>query len=145
MSSCVSWMCVTEWNINPSNYKKCNPTDSEHMSLVIRRLKCICTRKILFGICERDTFPKSINGSERTLEKTTACLHCLQGITGNYIYLVTILIVSSQTLYFEMYYFITWWTFFSQCWCNGLLNCVPFTYKKNCGVQVHFNSILLGE
>ena len=28
------------------------------------------------------------------------------------------------------YYFITWWTFFFECWCNGLLNCVPFTYQK---------------
>ena len=46
-----------------------------------------------------------IDGSERTLEKTTAHLHCLKGITGNY--LVTIWIVDTQTLYFEMYYFIT--------------------------------------
>ena len=28
------------------------------------------------------------------------------------------------------YYPITWWTFFFECWCNGLLNCVPFTYQK---------------
>ena len=26
--------------------------------------------------------------------------------------------------------FITGWTFFSECWCNGLLKCVPFTYQK---------------
>ena len=33
-----------------------------------------------------------------------------------------------------MYYFInTWWTLFSECWCNGLLNCVPFTYQKYLG------------
>ena len=44
----------------------------------------------------------------------------------------TILIVSSQTLNFEMYYFITWWTFFAECWCNGLLSCIPFTYKNIC-------------
>ena len=42
----------------------------------------------------------------------------------------TIWIVSSQTLNFEMYYFITWWTFFTECWCNGLLNGVLFTYQK---------------
>ena len=40
----------------------------------------------------------------------------------------TILIVSSQTLNFEMYYFINWWIFFPECWSNGLLNCAPFTY-----------------
>ena len=28
------------------------------------------------------------------------------------------------------HYFITWWTFFFECWCNGLLKCVPFTYQK---------------
>ena len=28
-----------------------------------------------------------------------------------------------------MYYFITW-IFFTACWSNGLLNCVPFTYQK---------------
>ena len=38
-----------------------------------------------------------MNWSKRTLEKTTAHLHCLLGIAGNY--LVTIWIVSSQTLY----------------------------------------------
>ena len=27
------------------------------------------------------------------------------------------------------HYLITWWTFFSECWCNGLLKCVPFTYQ----------------
>ena len=62
------------------------------------------------------------------MEKTTAHLHCLHRIKGNH--LGTIWIVSSQTLYFEMYYFITRLTIFSECWCNGLLNCVPFTYKK---------------
>ena len=30
-------------------------------------------------------------------------------------------------------YFITWWTFFFECWCKGLLNCVPFTYKTKNG------------
>ena len=25
-------------------------------------------------------------------------------------------------------YFITYLTFFSECWCNGLLTCVSFTY-----------------
>ena len=29
------------------------------------------------------------------------------------------------------YYFIKWWTFYSECWCNGLLKCVPFTYQKS--------------
>ena len=52
----------------------------------------------------------------------------------------TILIVSSQTLNFEMYYFTTWWIFFT--WGNGLLNCVPFTYQKyfwvQAGAQIHF-------
>ena len=28
------------------------------------------------------------------------------------------------------YYLITWWTFYSECWGNGLLKCVPFTYQK---------------
>ena len=28
------------------------------------------------------------------------------------------------------YYFITWWTYYSECWCNGLLKCVPFTYQQ---------------
>ena len=43
--------------------------------------------------------------SERTLVKTTVHLHCLKGITCNY--LVTILIVSSQIPYCEIYYLIT--------------------------------------
>ena len=43
---------------------------------------------------------------------------------------------------FTKYYFITW-TFFFECWCNGLLNCVIFTYQKCVfcfvwGVQIHF-------
>ena len=43
----------------------------------------------------------------------------------------TNLIVSSQTLNFELHYFIkSWWIFLTECWCNGLLNCVPFTYQK---------------
>ena len=46
--------------------------------------------------------------------------------------------VSFQTLNFEMYYFITWWIFFTECWCNGLLNYVPFMYKKKLGGKVHF-------
>ena len=29
------------------------------------------------------------------------------------------------------YYFITWWTIFSECWCNDLLSCVPFTYQNS--------------
>ena len=69
-----------------------------------------------------------INGSERTLEKTTAHLHSLQGFKGTI--LGTIWIVPSQTFNFKMYYFITWWTFVTECWCNGLLNCVPFTYQE---------------
>ena len=106
-------------------------------------LKCICTRT-LFLICEREiksiapTFRikgdeiilhkvYKITGSERTLEKTTAHLHCCHGIKGHY--LGTISKVSSQTLYFEMHYLMN--LFFSECWCNGLLNCVPFTYQKN--------------
>ena len=28
------------------------------------------------------------------------------------------------------YYFITWRTVFFECWCNGLVKCVPFTYQK---------------
>ena len=28
------------------------------------------------------------------------------------------------------YYFITWWTFLSECWCNGPLNYVLFPYQK---------------
>ena len=49
------------------------------------------------------------------------------------------MIVSSQTLNFEMHYFITWWIFLTECWCNGLLNCVPFTYQTIFFlVQVHF-------
>ena len=44
-------------------------TQNTELSLVIRRFKCICTKKKKhFLICERDTFPKSINGSERTLD-----------------------------------------------------------------------------
>ena len=57
----------------------------------------------------------------------------------------TNLIVSSQTLNFEMNYFITWWIFLTECWCNGLLNCVPFTYTKIFWVQVHFNFYKLKE
>ena len=30
---------------------------------------------------------------------------------------------------FMKYYFITWWTFYSECWCNGLLKC-PFHISK---------------
>ena len=37
-----------------------------------------------------------------------------------------------------MHYFITWWIFFNEFWCNGLLICVPFIYKKYFWVQVHF-------
>ena len=37
---------------------------------------------------------------------------------------------SSQTLNFEMHYFITWWIFLTECWCNGLLNRVPLTYQE---------------
>ena len=33
---------------------------------------------------------------------------------------------------FMKYHFITWWTFFFECRCNGLLNCVPFAYNKIC-------------
>ena len=29
-----------------------------------------------------------------------------------------------------MHYFITWWIFLTECWCNVLLICVPFTYQK---------------
>ena len=43
-----------------------------------------------------------LNGSERTIEKTTAHLHCLHVIKGHY--LGTISIDSSQTLYFRMYH-----------------------------------------
>ena len=39
------------------------------------------------------------------------------------------------------YYFITWWTFYSECWCNGLLKCVPFTYKNIFWVQIHFKTL----
>ena len=44
-----------------------------------------------------------------------------------------------------MYYFITWRTHFSNCWCkNGLLNCVPVTYQEIFwGVQVHFKWITI--
>ena len=81
----------------------------------------------------------NMNRSEQILEKTTANRHCLHGIKGHY--LGTIWIVSSQTLYFEMYYFITWWTFFSECWCNGLLNSIPFMYQnKYVWVQIHFKA-----
>ena len=38
------------------------------------------------------------------------------------------------------HYFITLWTFFFECWCNGLLKCVPFTYKKK--NRYTFNSLL---
>ena len=36
------------------------------------------------------------------------------------------------------HYLITWWTFFFECWCNGLLKCVPFTYQKKNWWQIHF-------
>ena len=39
------------------------------------------------------------------------------------------------------YYFITWWTFFFECWCNGILKCIPFTYQKIFfWVQIHFKA-----
>ena len=31
---------------------------------------------------------------------------------------------------FEMYYFTSYCTFSSECWCNRLLNFAPFTYRK---------------
>ena len=74
-----------------------------------------------------------IAGSERTLEKTTPLLHCLQNLWALF---GTNLIVSSQTLNFKMHYFINWWIFLTECWCNGLFKCVPFTYqKKNLGYR----------
>ena len=39
-------------------------------------------------------------------------------------------------LFLKLYYFITWWTFFYECWCNGLLKGVPFTYQKELCVCV---------
>ena len=80
-----------------------------------------------------------INGSERTLELQQTSIDC-SGLKGNYF--ETIWIVSSQTLYFEMYYSLFDEKKFSEYWCNGLLNCVSFTYKKYFGVQVHFNKLL---
>ena len=45
-----------------------------------------------------------MNGSERTYEKTTAHLHCMQGLRALFSKILgTIWIVSSQTLDFEMY------------------------------------------
>ena len=34
-------------------------------------------------------------------------------------------------------YFITWLTILSECWCNGLLNCVPFTYQIYFGFKLY--------
>ena len=65
-----------------------------------------------------------LTGSERNLEKTYTTPALFAGIMG------TNLIVSSQTPNFEMHYFITWWIFLTESWCNGLLICVPFTDQK---------------
>ena len=39
-----------------------------------------------------------------------------------------------------MHYFITYWPIFSECWCNGLLKCISFRYKKknHFGEKMHF-------
>ena len=38
-----------------------------------------------------------------------------------------------------MYYFITYWPFFSECWFNGVLECMSLTYQKVIwGVKIHF-------
>ena len=42
---------------------------------------------------------------------------------------------------FMLYYFITWWIFYSECWCNGLLKCVPFTCQRYFGVQIYLNKV----
>ena len=44
-----------------------------------------------------------------------------------------------KVIFLELF-FITYLTFFSECWCNGLLTCVSFTYHTNIFVvKIHFN------
>ena len=123
-------------------------------------LKCICTQKILFDMWKGHILEvhwpifkervsssneiilhkvSKITGSERTLQKTTLVTPALfAGFMGTI--LGTNFIVSSQTLNFVRHYFITWWIFLTECRCNGLLYCVPFTYQKIFfWLQVHFN------
>ena len=35
-----------------------------------------------------------------------------------------------DSILLKMHYFITCWPLFSECWCNGLLKCISFTYQK---------------
>ena len=48
--------------------------------------------------------------------------------------------LSFQTHWFQrMFYFITHLTFLSECWCNGLIKSISFTYQEIIlGVKIHF-------
>ena len=43
----------------------------------------------------------------------------------------------------KMYYFITSWTLFFECWCNGLLKCISFSYQNFFLVKIHIKVIFL--